>query len=29
MQTNLRGKDMITTQEWTKEEIDTVLDVAL
>lgn len=29
MQTNLRGRDMITTQEWTKEEIDTVLDVAL
>ena len=28
MQTNLRGRDMITTQEWTKEEIDTVLDVA-
>jgi N-acetylornithine carbamoyltransferase len=29
MQTHLRGKDMITTQEWTKEEIDTVLDVAM
>lgn len=29
MQTDLRGRDMITTQEWTKEEIDTVLDVAL
>ncbi|MBP6015590.1 MAG: ornithine carbamoyltransferase [Candidatus Promineofilum sp.] len=28
MQTHLHGKDMITTQEWTKEEIDTVLDVA-
>lgn len=28
MQTDLRGRDMITTQEWTKEEIDTVLDVA-
>jgi len=28
LQTNLRGRDMITTQEWTKEEIDTVLDVA-
>lgn len=28
MQTNLRGRDMITTQEWTKDEIDTVLDVA-
>ncbi len=29
MQTHLRGRDMITTQEWTKDEIDTVLDVAL
>jgi len=29
MQTDLRGRDMITTQEWTKEEIDTVLDVAM
>jgi len=29
MQTNLRGRDMITTQEWTKEEIDTVMDVAI
>jgi N-acetylornithine carbamoyltransferase len=29
MQTDLRGRDLITTQEWTKEEIDTVLDVAL
>ncbi|MCB9100695.1 MAG: ornithine carbamoyltransferase [Anaerolineales bacterium] len=28
MQTHLRGKDMITTQEWTKDEIDTVLDLA-
>ncbi len=28
MQTYLRGKDMITTQEWTKHELDTVLDVA-
>ena len=28
MQTNLRGRDLITTQEWTKEEIDTLLDVA-
>lgn len=28
MQTKLTGRDMITTQEWTKEEIDTVLDVA-
>ena len=29
MQTGLRGRDMITTQEWTRSEIDTVLDVAL
>ena len=28
MQTDLRGRDMITTQEWTKEEIDTLMDVA-
>lgn len=28
MQTNLRGRDMITTQEWTKDEIDTILSVA-
>ena len=28
MQTNLRGRDLINLQEWTKEEIDTVLDVA-
>ncbi|MFQ5611114.1 MAG: ornithine carbamoyltransferase [Anaerolineae bacterium] len=28
MQTGLRGRDMITTQEWAKEEIDTVIDVA-
>ena len=28
MQTNLRGRDMITTQEWTKEEIETVMSVA-
>ncbi len=28
MQTNLRGRDMITTQEWTKDEIDTILNVA-
>lgn len=28
MQTGLRGRDMITTQEWSKEEIDTVLDIA-
>ncbi len=29
MQTDLRGRDMITTQEWTREEIDTILDVAM
>jgi len=29
MQTHLRGRDMITTQEWTKDELDTVLDVAI
>jgi N-acetylornithine carbamoyltransferase len=29
MQTNLRGRDLITLDEWTKEEIDTLLDVAL
>lgn len=28
MQTHLRGRDLITTQEWSKEEIETVLDVA-
>ena len=28
MQTNLRGRDMITTLEWTKEELETALDVA-
>ncbi len=28
MQTNLRGRDLISLQEWTKEEVDTVLDVA-
>ncbi|MFH2071992.1 MAG: ornithine carbamoyltransferase [Actinomycetota bacterium] len=29
MQTGLRGRDMITTQEWTRSELDTVLDIAL
>lgn len=29
MQTYLRGRDLITLQDWTKEEIDTALDVAL
>ncbi len=28
MQTGLKGRDLITTQEWTKDEIDTVLDLA-
>src|SRR5574341_1852580 len=28
MQTDLRGRDLITLQEWTKEEIETALDVA-
>jgi ornithine carbamoyltransferase len=28
MQTHLRGRDLITLQEWTKDEIDTILDVA-
>ncbi len=28
MQTDLRGRDMITTQEWTEDEIETALDVA-
>ncbi len=28
MQTGLRGRDMISLQEWTTEEIDTILDVA-
>src|SRR2546422_537282 len=28
MQTNLRGRDMIDTQEWARAEIDTVLEVA-
>lgn len=28
MQTRLSGRNMITTQEWSKEEIETVLDVA-
>jgi ornithine carbamoyltransferase len=28
MQTNLRGRDLITLDDWTKEEIDTLLDVA-
>jgi N-acetylornithine carbamoyltransferase len=28
MQTNLRGRDLIGTQDWTKEELQTVLEVA-
>jgi len=28
MQTYLRGKDMITTQEWTKDEADTIMELA-
>jgi ornithine carbamoyltransferase len=28
MQTNLRGRDVIDLQEWTKDEVDTLLDVA-
>ena len=26
MKTNLRGRDFISTQEWTKEELETVLN---
>jgi N-acetylornithine carbamoyltransferase len=29
MQTYLRGRDMITTQDWTKDEVDTIMDLAL
>ncbi|GAB1421709.1 ornithine carbamoyltransferase [Anaerolineales bacterium] len=28
MQTNLRGRDLISTQDWSKEEIETLLEVA-
>lgn len=28
MQTNLRGRDLISTQDWSKEELDTLFDVA-
>jgi len=28
MQTHLRGRDLITCQEWTKDEIDTILEIA-
>jgi len=29
MQTGLRGRDLITLQEWTRDEIDTAIEVAL
>jgi len=29
MQTHLRGRDLITTQDWTRDEIDTIIDIAL
>ncbi len=29
MQTHLRGRDMITTQEWSRSELDTVMEVAM
>src|ERR1700730_1918478 len=29
MQTDLRGRDMITEQEWTMDELETVMEVAL
>jgi len=29
MQTHMRGRDMITTQEWTRDELNTIIDVAL
>jgi N-acetylornithine carbamoyltransferase len=28
MQTHLRGRDMITEQEWSKDEVETIMDVA-
>jgi N-acetylornithine carbamoyltransferase len=28
MQSNLRGRDLITTQEWSKDEIDTIMELA-
>ena len=28
MNTNLSGKDYISTQDWTREELDTALDVS-
>lgn len=29
MQTHLRGHDLITTQEWTRDEVDTIMDLAM
>ena len=29
MQSNLRGRDMVSTQDWSKDEIDTIMEVAL
>jgi N-acetylornithine carbamoyltransferase len=29
MQTHLRGRDLITTQEWTRDEVDTIMDLAM
>ena len=29
MQTKLKGKDFITEQEWTKDELETVFETAL
>lgn len=29
MQTHLRGRDLITEQEWTRDEVDTIMDLAL
>jgi N-acetylornithine carbamoyltransferase len=28
MQTHIRGRDMVSTQDWSKEEIDTVMEIA-
>lgn len=29
MQTHLKGRDMITEQEWTRDEVDTIMEVAM
>jgi len=29
MQSDLRGRDLISTQDWTKDEVDTIMEVAL